>query len=43
MVYGATANRAAGPPDLSLEEQRVVDLLSKNFVKWTDLEELMLH
>ncbi|CAI9266052.1 unnamed protein product [Lactuca saligna] len=32
----------AGPsPDLSLEEQRVIDLLSKNFVKWTDLEELI--
>lgn len=43
MVFGVTADRAADPsPDLSHEEQSIVNHLSENFVKWTNPEEVML-
>ncbi|CAH1421283.1 unnamed protein product [Lactuca virosa] len=43
MVYGASTNRVVGPsPELTLEEQSVVDRLSENFVKCTDTKEIML-
>lgn len=44
MAYGATADRFVDPtPDFTPEEQSTANLLSENYVKWIDADEITLR